>query len=276
MAASAGTDAGKFTWALRASHLTKPLSIRVPSQAPEGATAGVVEGATLTEFSAGLGLGQAWDVGASFGAHLHQWGPGGQALAGDNESVPSFGARDPRLAVGWTHATEHLSLRPHLQVHIPLGNTEAFAGERLARLKAGAALSLTGRYLTWGSELSFLYRPPVEMSSSTWASQVRIASGLMVHPHKRLSAGAEVHLSPILAKQESRSGEEGGAMIPSEALLSIRALGDGWSLGASGGTGLPLSSSSSVHSATKLVRGPTSPLFRGLLELRVELSGDDL
>jgi hypothetical protein len=80
--------------------------------------------------------------------------------------------------------------------------------------------------------------------------------------------GAEMHVLPILSSQKSESGEAGGVLIPAEALGSLRFQLKSWSLGLAGGTGVPLSASSPVHVDPKMVRGPTSPLFRGLLDIR--------
>src|SRR5690606_14458317 len=120
-------ESGSFSWTLRTSGLSNPLSIRYPTPAPEGATASIVRGVVMSELATVIGLGGGFDTAFGFGAHLHQSSPAPSPL--EDGTVTRFAARDPRIGVGYTNKLGRLRIRPFAQVLLPVGDTEAFASE---------------------------------------------------------------------------------------------------------------------------------------------------
>lgn len=265
-----GMGSAFLAWSLRFTSLTRPLALRFPSPDPKGTDAVLVDQVFLSEFSAAVALPAGWDVGFGLGAHLYQSGQGNAAAVSEGNSIRPFGGRDPRVAVGWTSGRESLHVRPYLEVTLPLGNPDALAGERSPRGELGAALSLGSDVLEWSSELSFLLRERVELSSTSWGHQVHFGTGVCVLITDHLQAATEIHLSPVLAKQSSRGSVAGGFLLPAEWITSVGYDFGGVTLRGGGGLGLPLSTTSSLHSKGRLVRAPTTPLLRTFLAVSVE------
>lgn len=258
-------EEGAFRFTLRTSGLRRPLTLRLPSPAPEGTSAGLVEGVVLSELSASVGLGDSWDVGFGFGVHLHQ-----SALdeeRGDSIVAHSLRGRDPRLGVGWSRNLGPWSLRPFAQVHVPLGDAGSFAGERKARALAGIASAFDAKVLSWSTQISFLYREAQAISATTWGPQLFLGTGAFVPVHEKLELGLQMFAAPVLSPQKDKRGAQ---VIPGELLVGGRYKVAGVSLGFGAGFGLPLSRTSGVHAEQKAIRGPTSPTYRGFLDFTYE------
>lgn len=261
--------AGGFRWSLRTSGLRKPLTLRLPTPAPEGTSAGLVRGVVLSELSANVGLGAGWDAGFGFGIHLHQ-STATENGRGDTFRVDSFLGRDPRLGIGWSHAIGKWSLRPYAQLHLPLGDAEGLAGERPPRAGIGVAQLFDATAFSWSSQLSFLYREPRSISSTAWGPQILLGTGAFVPVYGALEIGLQIVAAPVLGRQEGRSGARGARVIPGEIIGSMRRGGHRLSWGLGVGFGLPLSRTSSVHVQQKAVLGPTTPTYRAFLDLKYE------
>lgn len=239
--------------------------LRLPSPAPEGTSAGLVEGVILSEFSASVGLADGWDVGFGFGAHLHQSAVDEER--GDSIEARSLRGRDPRLGVGWSRALGPWSLRPFAQIHLPLGDARGFAGERKARAHAGLASAFDAKVLTWSTQISFLYRDAQTISATTWGPQLFLGTGAFVPVYENLEFGMQVFAAPVLSPQKRASGAR---VIPGELLACGRYKVQEVSFGWSAGIGLPLSRTSDVHVEQEVIRGPTTPTYRGFLDFRYE------
>lgn len=251
-----------FRFSLRTSGLRRPLTLRLPSPAPEGTSAGLVEGVVLTELCASVGLGGGFDVGFGFGAHLYQSVVDDDR--GDTLVVDSFRGRDPRLGFGWAETFGSWSLRPFAQVHLPLGDANGFAGEAKTRVHAGFASALDAKVLSWSSQVSLLYRDPQTVSATTWGPQLFLGTGAFVPVHAKVDVGLQIFASPVLARQRNRGGAR---LIPSELFASGRYRGEHLSLGVGASIGLPLSRTSDVHVEQEWIRGPTTPTYRGIFDV---------
>jgi hypothetical protein len=151
-----------------------------------------------------------------------------------------------------------------------LGDSEGFAGEQSARVSAGFAQSFDATVLSWSSQVTFLYRESHAISSTTWGPQILLGTGAFVPIHRALDLGLQVAASPVLSRQEGRSGTRGPRVIPGEAIGSFRFRGERLSLGLGVGLGLPLSRTSRVHVKQEAVLGPTTPTYRGFFDFRYE------
>ena len=261
-------ESSDFRWALRTSGLKKPLALRLPSPAPSGTAAGLVEGVVLSELSASVGLGAGFDAGFGFGVHLRQ-STVNQGSA-DSLHVESFRGRDPRLGIGWGATWGLWSLRPFAQVHLPVGDSEGFAGEQSARAHLGIAQIFDVAALTWSSQISFLYRETQSISSTTWGPQLFVGTGVLLPIYDPLDFGLQLVAAPVFSRQEGRSGAKGARLIPAELISSFRHKGEPFSVGIGTGFGLPFSRTSGVHVQQKSVLGPTTPVYRAFIDLTFE------
>jgi hypothetical protein len=151
-----------------------------------------------------------------------------------------------------------------------LGSPDALAGERSPRGELGGAFSLASNVIEWSSELSLLLREPVELSSTSWGHQLHFGTGLSMQATSHTNASMELHLSPVLGKQSARSSAPGGVLMPAELLTSLGYLVGNVTLQISAGLGLPLSTTSTLHSSGRLARAPTTPLLRNFIGLTIE------
>ena len=212
----------------RTSYLARPLTLQVPSPAPSGYSTVVVEGVLITEFLAGLGFKNGWDLGIGFGAHVYQWGPGKRALTGEPDRLTSFAATDPRFEIGWASPKATFYYRPFAAIHLPLGNPEAFSGEKSPRIEAGMTASSNSDWIEWAAQAALRYRAPIDFSAITWGSQLHLAGGVMVHLSPAFVLGPEIHWLPVLNSQRTPEGENGGRVMPAEALATLRYRAETW------------------------------------------------
>jgi len=262
---------GEYTWGIRLSHLSAPLSARRPNTEPGGTNLPLVANATSMEFVATTGVGSNWNLGVAWGAQLHQTGAGYSALNDSDEGLPSLGAHDPRIEVGRTFQFSHLQARPYLLLQIPLGRPEAFASEDDPMVETGLAIAGQTRHLRWGAELGATLRETTDIGASRWGSQLNLKSGFLYRPLPEFGMGPEVRFSPVLGTQTSRAGNSSGALLPAEALFTIAYTANSYGLKLGVGSGLPLQRTSSAHVRRTWTRGPTSPSLRLLLGLRIRL-----
>jgi hypothetical protein len=262
-------ELGSFAWSFRTSGLSRPLSIRYPTPAPEGATASVVSGVVLSEFTTILGLGDGFDAALGFGAHLHQSGP--SSTPAENGTATSFAARDPRIGLGYAGRLGHLRVRPFAQVYLPVGDDDAFAGEKSARGKFGTALGLTHSRFSVYSEISFIARRKLQISAATWGPQLILGTGASVRVYRTFSAQAEIVLLPVLLRQTTLTGEAGGYLLPAEVLPSLSYTWGRFSWGLGAGSGLPITRSSPTHLERKFVRAPTAPTYRAFADMTLTI-----
>jgi hypothetical protein len=176
---------------------------------------------------------------------------------------------DPRIGFGYSLNTSspRFGAKLRFEAKLPLGDAEAFAGERSFVASPSLALSTKLGHAFGGLELGARLRRPSDFFGLRVGSQALIAAGAgyeLAGP--RLSFALELYLLPSLI-------DSGGyGYLPAEWLCSTRfaprLLGN-ISLGAAGGTGLPLSAGvGGAHLGFGL------PSFRGFLFVRLTPNGD--
>ncbi len=259
---------GELHWGARTTYLLQPLSITYPSPSPEGVSTAVIDGAILFELGMNLGLGAGFDAGLRIGATLGQWGPGISVASGSSQPIASFGATDPVIEFGWTANLRAFRVRPYAGLRVPWGRQDAFAGDSTARGEWGVAGSGEFWKIEWGAEIGMIYRPSMNVSGSTWGSQLRFTGGMLLQLGQAFQLGPELVLLPVLVSQVDRAGTDAGYLLPAEALLRARYDREFWALSAAIGTGIPLSR---TGEGTSFSRGPTSPLLRSMLQFEMNL-----
>jgi hypothetical protein len=259
--------------ATRLGYLDRPISMIVPSAAPEGTTSEVIRGALVLEVAMARMWKNGLDLGLGMGAHLYQFGDGLGILDGQERKLPPFGAIDPMLELGYRHAlSANLSLRTFGAVYVPIGSREALAGERKTRVEGGLLITQDFARVQWASELSALYRAPADFRASRWGSQLKFSLAGRVRMHASWFGGLELLLRPLLVKQP----EPHTSLIPAMGLAAMEYRHAQFKLVASYGYGLPISRVSADVTKQKYVRAPTTPVQQGTISLEVGASKDAL
>ena len=252
-----------FTYRLR------PAVLNVPAPNQDGRDVNLIKDALSWSLTARLGIGKRLEL-TALAAGLSQRGAGIKGVTSQAApTIDSPSLQDPRVGFGYSLNTSghHLGVKLRFEAKLPLGNAEAFAGERSFVASPSIALSTRLGALFGGVELGARLRRPSNLFGLRVGSQALLAAGggyQLARP--RLSFALELYLLPSLID----SGSYG--YLPAEWLLTTRfaprVLGN-FSLGAGGGGGLPLSSSSG---GARLGFG--LPSFRGLLFLRLSPPAD--
>lgn len=260
------TPRGQFDWKLRSSYLRRPIALHFPSASSDGTTARAIDGAVLLELAAHVGLPVGFDAGMRMGGQLGQWGPGVRGNSTPNAPIAPTGGTDPELELAWGARFNAVSLRPYATVQFPLGSEDALAGEAKTRLGLGVVLGNQGPLIEWSGMLGVTYRPLQEIAGPSWSSQFVVAGGalLRLSPHWQL--GPELRLAPLLGAGVKRS-----FLMPAESLITARHRRTQWNLGLVLGVGLPLSTVPNGPEHSELVRAPTTPNYRFIVEYGMNL-----
>jgi len=250
------------------SYLDRPLSVVIPSAEPNGTRSHVVTGALVLEMAVARLWASGFDAGFGLGAHVYQFGEGWSAVSGQREQLPSFGGLDPLLEVGYRKLWGRTGLRALGAFYVPLGSPRALSGEKRPRGEIGLLVNQLWSRVEWGVELSFLYRPVIEVSEFAWGSQLKLAVAGRFRIIERLWAGPEFLFRPQLARQP---GAHHAVLLPSVLLAALAYRTEHAQLMASYGVGLPLSRVSDEISKPRYVRAPTSPIQQLSLSLQFML-----
>jgi hypothetical protein len=242
----------------------RPAVLTVPSPSRDGRDVNLLRHTTDLSLGARWGLGNRLELTALLPAGLYQRGAGIKGITDQSApAIPIAGLHDPRLGLGF-QLIEHggFGAKLRFEAKLPLGARDTLAGE--AAPVASPALALAARHANWfgGAELGLRLRKPAELFGTRVGSQALLAVGVGYQvPGPRLSLSVEAYALPSLIDPGER------AYLPAEWLASLswapRFLG-AWSLGAAGGSGLPLSGEAAgAHFAFGV------PAFRALLFARL-------
>ena len=247
----------------------RPAVLNVPAPNEEGRDVNLVEAALGLTLAARVGIGDRLEL-TALAAGLSQRGAGIKGVT--SQSAPGIASptlEDPRLGFGysWPTRTHRFGAKLRFEAKLPLGNANAFAGERSFVASPSLALSTNLGHLFGGLELGARLRRPSDLFGLRVGSQALLAAGggyELAGP--RLSFALELYVLPSLID----SGSYG--YVPAEWLASTRLaprLFGKVSLGLAAGGGLPLSTG---IGAARLGFG--LPSFRGLLFVRLTPDGD--
>jgi hypothetical protein len=273
VAPARATPSGRVGLAVRVTWLERPLVLGVERPDSAEHELALVERAVDQELALGFGLGRGLELGVALAAALRQSGLGaGSIRSRGSDPLPTTAVRDPRLGLAWNALdTPRLALALRAELAAPLGDRDGFASSGSATAAPSVALRLELGPLLAGAELGARLRGVQTLGTLRSGSQAysALAAALRLSPHFALSLEAFA-LSSLIDARSSRARELGIDVrsLPAEWLASAS-----WRpepslcLRASGGSGLPLSRESSRGDSRSFL-GPTSPEFRGALELR--------
>jgi len=260
-------EARALNGGLRASLFTRPVALILPTPSDRGARANAVDAVVLAELTFAAGLGRGFDLGVGLGLHAYQAGTGLSPVTGGERLAP-IALADPRITLGWSKKFDEFALRPYATVFVPLGDSSAFASDGFIRSDVGLAASYVFEGVLVEFDIAARLRREVDFGYARLGSGLRVGAGALFSVLPELQVGPEVIVLPQFSAQPEPLTGDAGFLLPAEARLTARVVVDRWTFLASGGTGLPFSRPSGLDPNAGLVRGLTSPTFRGLLELR--------
>ena len=267
------TPSQKVGLGARVTVLERPLVLAVERPDDAEHELALVERALDQELALGFGLGRRLELGLSLSSVLRQSGLGaGSIRSREAEPLPTTAVRDPRLGLAWSVLdTPRLALALRAELAAPFGDRDAFASSGSFTAAPGAALSVELGPLLLGAELGARLRGTQSLGALRSGSQLYAALATALRPSAHFLFSLEAFALPSLVDSESARARELGLRLrslPAEwlasaAWLPVPALG----LRAAGGSGLPLSRET-AGGVSRSFFGPTSPEFRGSLELR--------
>ncbi len=250
----------------RLSGLGLPVALGLPSPSGGATNSAAVRGLINAELVAAVGLPFGFDAGVGLSVRAYQWGNGLAPVSGGSTLSPTAFA-DPRVSLGWGLALGDFSLRPHVQLFVPLGEADAFAGEGQARADLGLAAGYQGTRVQIGVDVGVRLRQARELGYTRLGSQLNLAAGVLFTLVERLQLGPELSLQPTFSEQLTPTDGEPPRLLPAQARGTLRWAFEDHVLLASAGAGLPLSQASSLgYGAWQ--RGVTSPSLFLAVEFR--------
>lgn len=285
LASPRATAPGRVALGVQGQVLVRPLVLNVPGPVEDGRDVRVVDYAVDETLLLETGLGFGWSMGLGVGTTLVQEGAGAAGITSQRGApLARTAIRDPRVSVAYsTLAGSHVAIEPRLELAIPLGDEDAYAGAGSVTAVPGLAVELRAGAWRFGVDVSARLRRSVELGTGRWGSQACVALGAAVDlvSEHRLFLAAEAFALPPLTETTSARGRALGAettWIPAEWLLSLGARPDAeapWTLVLGAGSGLPLSSERRDDGPRTTFFGPTTPAFRGLIAVRYAPVADD-
>jgi outer membrane protein OmpA-like peptidoglycan-associated protein len=272
--------AGRASFGLALSYLSRPVSFGVSSASPTGTTIHALDNVIDATFLGSLGISDRFELTLAAPITLYQGGAGLGAVTGTKDELVRSAVRDfrfggafailPRSRVGVLHGPA-LTLR--LDFAAPTGSPGAFAGG--ATMTAAPSIAFDQRFgkLDLAAQVGARIRGESRSANAVVGTQIYYALGASyaVIPDGLLSVSGEAFALLTLAEQgPSTVGGDAGSsqlLVPAEWIASVTTTpflaGDlGFSLG--GGGPIPLSPEAF-----------TTPRFRFNLGLRYAPTGHD-
>jgi hypothetical protein len=247
----------------------QPALVTVPAPSREGREVNVLRHATDATLGLRAGTGRGLELTLVLPAGLYQRGAGIKGVT--HQSAPAIAQqslRDPRIGFGFALPTlaRRLASKLRFELKLPLGNSDALAGEAGPVATPSLALSARTHGFVAGAELGARLRRPALLYGSRIGSQALLALGLGYELNgPPLSFAVEAYALPSLIRPSTTR------YLPAEWLASVSLRPwPRWAFGLAGGSGLALSSN-----AGSSAFGFGVPAFRGLLFARFATPGVD-
>jgi hypothetical protein len=274
------------TWGFASELLHRPVLLHTASPDPDGRDLHIVDFAVDSSLFGALGLVQDLELSLVAPLRVYQRGAGAGGIA--SQSAPEIAhttLRDPRIGLAYarddTLLARGLGLRVGLDASLPLGNEQAFSGERSFVLAPSATVGFQRWRLRTSASLGLRLRRAVDFGGVRLGNQAFLALGVGVEvlaPGILFFAVEAFGSAPL---KDSRAATAGPLvtevnLFPAEWLGSVHSsLGTAhWALGLGAGTGIPLSSETRATSngpSTQRFLGVGSPDFRSLIVVRYSL-----
>jgi outer membrane protein OmpA-like peptidoglycan-associated protein len=273
--------AGKASFGLVLSYLSRPIGLRVSSADPAGTVLNVVDNAVNATFLWSLGIADRLELTLAAPLTLYQDGAGLGGITASDTPLPRSTMRDVRFGSAFAivphpraGSIDGFSLLARMEMAVPAGDAQAFAGGRtLTWFPSLVGAFRHGRFEI-GAEIGARLRGETRLANAHIGSQLSATLGASfdVLP-SWLTVSAEAFGLYTLATQEppardAQSFKYGPPLIPAEWILSATTaplLGGDVSFTLAGGGPIPLATEAAV----------TAPRFRFDLAVRYAPTGRD-
>jgi hypothetical protein len=275
---------GKMDLGLATEFLHGPVLAHVSSPDSAGRDVHIVDDAFDASLLFAIGVLPHLELSAVLPTRLYQSGAGSGGLTTQSSpSVEQSALRDPRLGAAYSFddALAHygFGLRVAVDASLPLGDKTAFAGSRSAALAPSTTLAWRIGRAILSANIGARLRGSVDFGDVRLGSQGVVALGAGADALARglLSFSLEGYVLPPLGSSrasEANPAITGVTLLPAEWLVAARTSfrpDSDWSLSASFGTGIPVSSEtrrSGTTTDTAYFLGLTEPAWRTTLTVR--------
>jgi OmpA-OmpF porin, OOP family len=275
------TAPSQFSFGIVTSYLRKPIVLKAASADPEGTTSPAVDHLVDASFLWAFGVTNRLELSLAMPAALYQTGSG---LSGykSSQAVPisQTAVRDFRYGLACAilpraraFPNEGLAVTGRFEMSVPVGDKDAFSGERGAVWYPTVAADYRFGRLLIGAEAGARLRATSQLAGTRVGSQLFAAIGIGVDilPHQGLTAAVEAWALPTLVHQQDLhrapvtaqvvAEDSSRKLAPAEWMATLRSApvaGGDFTLSVSGGSTLPLTDPSSM----------TSPIYRFVLGIR--------
>ena len=245
----------------------RPAVLTVPSPNEQGREVNLISHAITWSLGARWGIGNRLEL-TALAAGLSQQGAGIKGVT--SQSAPAIASpvlQDPRVGFGYSlrPPLRSLGFKVRFEAKLPLGNTEALAGEKSFVASPSFVISSRFRGAFANVELGARLRRPTNFFGVRVGSQALVALGIGYEISRiRLAFAMEEYLLPSLIDSGSYR------YLPAEWLLSSRwapRFFGHFSVGAAFGGALPLLTDDGGHGSFG------TPGFRALAFVRLLPSG---
>ncbi len=203
--------AGRVGFGLATTYLRRPIALRAPTADPSGTDVPAVDHQVDATFLWAVGLTDRLEVSAAVPTSLYRSGTGVSAFTSQQAtSIGRTAAHDLRfgLTYAWlprAHAAEGFALASRLEATAPVGDRDAFAGDRGWVVAPSVAADVrVADLVTLGAEVGARLRAVTDVAGSRVGSQGYVAIGAaldLVGDH--LGVALEAYALPTLVAQAS-------------------------------------------------------------------------
>ncbi len=265
---------GQAALTLGQTFIRRPLSLAAVSPAPEGREIPVVDYELGFALGLAVGLGHELELSAVLPMTLLRGGTGlSGATAQDASELADTAVYDPTIGLAFTPwpsaARQLLGVKFRLDVSLPLGESDVFAGYAGPGLLPAADAELALGRLTLGAELGARLGQSVDFATSRQGSWLSASFGLGFDllDRERLSVGLEGTLRQSLGEVDIDPGTATTSGPAAEWLGSVRSADGPYSVLLGAGTGLPFARERRESGGDDAVLAPTAPALRAVLRL---------
>lgn len=277
---------GSYALGLALSYASEPVTLRTLAPDPSGRTVLVVDDVVDASVAAAYSPARHLELGIVVPTALYRTGTGLSGVT--SQSGPALTAaalRDVRIGAG-----HDLVLHPHsdddfrftamarLDLALPTGDEDAFAGESGPVLAPSVTLGLGNRRVFFGAEEGARVRKAVDFGGSRLGTQLisSLGANAELTPDGSLSLSLEAWILPnfLSTRRTLPDGVvvTGGALVPAEWMATAWTRLSQWTLSLGGGSAIPLSSETrralDGTETTDHFAGVTTPRFRLVLTVR--------
>lgn len=263
--------------------LHRPVQLHAPSPDAEGRTIRALDFAVDASYFMTFGLLEHLELTVAAPVRAYQTGAGlGGINAQTSPTIERNAARNPRIGFGYSlpaPTQAKFGLRLGMEASLPLGESDAFGGERSVVAAPGLTLGYHRGALRAGASLGARLRSPVQIGNTQLGNQafVALGAGAELLGQGRLFVSLEAFALPALSSSRSAGANStfsDARLVPAEWLAAVQTSVGVSTLSVGAGSGIPLSSETS-EGRTSHFFGLTTPDFRALVLLRIAPNADD-